>query len=645
MRNNEVYYRWGSEMVGSLYLRKRCNTALKAVTWTLLISFVGSFTIPGAVADEPVALVAGTPSYYLQELDVSDTGSELTGPIGDARYTFPMGDIAATYSSARGWSIGQTSAIRRSTKWGTPSYTTDDIFTLNGGEMVRDSSVFQGRYYTARQNYARIEYFAEGTGASYWKVTAQDGTVSLYGNTADSRFERNGKSYDVHPRAWALNEIRSEKDRTLVRYVYDENNTKGSAYLSKVVKGKIGADSSCGYTATRIYYEDRIHIRTSFREGTKAVDHRRPKWVIQVVGCSDSGTGGQVMSAYRIDWMNTPQTKAETIAAIVPFGSDTQDDNGVITQGSGLPPTTFSYAVMGGDFGEYDSWGDVAATAIRRSFGGKTLNDMVDMNGDALPDSIDVDHNGYLKVNFNNGDSFDSPAIDYGQPGSVRWTSQLMALQDLIDMDGDGLPDILSRNGDWSGPINIQLNQGSGWDAIQSWRNSVGVPIRYETSSYVSPYFTDVRTVMDLVDMNGDGLPDVVQNNGDGYIYVKLNDEGGFHSTPIWTQNGPFDYLGYTRLFGSWGEIYQTLRDMNGDGLTDIFMRDKSSHEYSVYYNNGAGFEDSEPWPAPSGKETYLFQNFHNGNQGPWVDVSVGCYFSWKSQFPGFDRYERRWLA
>ena len=123
-------------------------------------------------------------------------------------YSYPMGKVSAAYNSESGWSVGGSSRISRSTKWGVPSYTNDEIFTLDGRELVK-ASVTPGTpmcddgtswlYHPENENYQRILYCKPGETDSYWKIYDQAGGVSYTRLQIVGRGESEPKASNLTP--------------------------------------------------------------------------------------------------------------------------------------------------------------------------------------------------------------------------------------------------------------------------------------------------------------------------------------------------------------------------------------------------------------------------------------------------------------
>jgi YD repeat-containing protein len=164
--------------------------------------------------------------------------------------------------------------------------------------------------------------------------------------------------------------------------------------------------------------------------------------------------------------------------------------------------------------------------------------------------------------------------------------------------------------------------------AANDWQNSrmvVGGLETYALNTY--PYLVSKN----LIDINGDGLPDLVSSRawsrtclggttpgyqcaadsgcqGGSCVYqwdVWLNTGRGFESKVAWpappfssvSVNSPTD--AYPLQDGGTG-VTRALRDMNGDGLPDYV--DATFNPWRVYLNTGAGFKtDWVPWGGRNG--------------------------------------------
>ena len=321
------------------------------------------------------------------------------------------------------------------------------------------------------------------------------------------------------------------------------------------------------------------------------------------------------------------------------------------------------------------AWGATKGNLIQNwgLGGGGTYTDVLDMNGDGRVDRVVYDRwtpeyetwgvyfnngqdgfaplpGGEDQPNWSNPSAWDDKKGNYIRNTDVDPTSgyNLGTFADVIDMDGDGLPDRVVYNKNCTSPYTdcpwtVYFNNGSGfvdsspppqedvpnWENRSAWGPKNGNYIR--SNKVVSGY--NYGTMTEVVDMNGDGLPDRVVYDKDYVyhdppdfqpanwkvylnIYPNPNQDGltGFsQSYDIWQNYSPWHNLKgntirTTRTDGS--GTTADLIDMNGDGLPDrvVYDRDYNYNQnnfqaakWKVYFNTGSGFEqDPIDWPNPS---------------------------------------------
>lgn len=198
-----------------------------------------------------------------------------------------------------------------------------------------------------------------------------------------------------------------------------------------------------------------------------------------------------------------------------------------------------------------------------------------DMNGDGLPDRINMD--GGIKVSLNLGYGLDTEKIwvngtselngiqnnfsggagytygDYAWGGGITVSSSSAYTEsNLADINGDGLPDLILNND--SGSLSYRINTGNGFDS-NTYSNSGYISFNRSTAEGVNGAFsipitiqlilicfqiiinpsvggeqTLNRTENSLDDINGDGYLDILNggNGGtsDGYLKARLSKLG-----------------------------------------------------------------------------------------------------------------------
>ncbi|WP_051517009.1 FG-GAP-like repeat-containing protein [Herbaspirillum sp. RV1423] len=199
---------------------------------------------------------------------------------------------------------------------------------------------------------------------------------------------------------------------------------------------------------------------------------------------------------------------------------------------------------------------------------------IADVNGDGLPDILGATDSG-LYWQLNTGSGFgDAQRANTGFTPSSGWFSPNFQNRVWIaDVNGDGLPDILGAT---DSGLYWQLNTGAGFGDVQ----------RADTTFTPSNgwFGTNIQNRVWIVDINGDGLPDILGAT-DGGLYWQLNTGSGFGpvqqqvDTTFKPSFGWFDLSMQNRVW---------IADVNGDGLPDILGATDSGLYWQL--NTGTGF-------------------------------------------------------
>ncbi|MBI3785358.1 MAG: VCBS repeat-containing protein, partial [Deltaproteobacteria bacterium] len=223
-------------------------------------------------------------------------------------------------------------------------------------------------------------------------------------------------------------------------------------------------------------------------------------------------------------------------------------------------------------FGPPRTWVSVPRAYIRRSetttnflFQGSNDHgsidnaDLIDMNGDGLLDFVEA-HGQGLSVWLNNGSGFSDTPLDFG--GWSYWNGQFddqgnriyytalrfvngsgVTLVTVADVTGDGLPDhVVAGNSSYD----VYANTGRKlWSTAEAWALPSGCfragqidGTRRNASSNLTS-----DPVRDVLDINGDGLPDIVDSSAwtstNNFWQVCLNRGSGFAAPQAWASSKP----------------------------------------------------------------------------------------------------------
>jgi Salmonella virulence plasmid 65kDa B protein/Insecticide toxin TcdB middle/N-terminal region/FG-GAP-like repeat len=237
----------------------------------------------------------------------------------------------------------------------------------------------------------------------------------------------------------------------------------------------------------------------------------------------------------------------------------------------------------------YQEVGGTGNSAINGFSTSTKTNSLVDLDGDGLPDAYQG-----TEVYLNNGAGFSSTGKPWPLPsgvwalghtdtsGGTQWSPAASSTKfSLIDLNGDGLPDMYVTTG--SSPGVVYLNTGIGFSTTATpWPIP---PIADPETPRVQNYSFGGITKVGLVDLNGDGLPDLYLSGA-----VHFNTGNGFSTTATsWTSPG-----GYQSISGN-GKTTVGLVDLNGDGLVDQYVTEYGVPDESGFPRKRVYFNQTTP--------------------------------------------------
>ncbi|HSP96255.1 MAG TPA: toxin TcdB middle/N-terminal domain-containing protein [Candidatus Dormibacteraeota bacterium] len=558
------------------------------------------------------------------------TGIALEVPPGRGGMT-PQ--LALQYSSGggpgpfgHGWDL-PLGRIERSSAWGTPRCTgahTDDfvlVLPTGAAELVREAS--GSPYFRPKVEEAWIR--AEQRAAeNQWVVVDRSGRTYTFGDVDSARvatstpatlMSQSGGRCDFTA-VWALTRV---EDPNGNRMEIAWSRIFNTLYPATV---RWGANAAAGvphlYVARFLpEWRPALDRQGSYRLGVAT----RLVWRIYEIDVElEAPAPGTPVRSYVLHYDDDGGGYQSLLAAVGVTGRPTQ--HFVYAPGvSGHQPIANAIARPPGAYDRLR----VANDSLEVS------QSVLDMNGDGILDLVRSDDAPasswavyWGAVDAGGGFGFQSAPIAWQAPGnwthlrnvvvadpscSVGWSC---TQADTLDLTGDGIPDHV----DASSPTSWVVHPGRG---VPQW--GFGAPI-----SWPAPNLRYVRrskngdTYQDLVDMNGDGLPDLVGSGSPGQSApfnwsVYLNTGTGFEATPLPAWPAPVGTIGDHVANGTG----QALVDFNGDGLPDVVRSgypgggawtdprcQQSDTAYAscleVYLNTGQGFGAMEPpIPVPQG--------------------------------------------
>jgi hypothetical protein len=506
-----------------------------------------------------------------------------------------------------GWDLSMGFIQRRGPRKSVPKYNdTIDLFELNlGGASQELVPIGSGEYRLRIEGaYLKIKYYSSG---NYWEVWDKSGTKMRFGYSFASRIgtiKEPDSSNNTY--RWYLDRVEDAKTNYMeVLYFRDQDtNYTYQIYLNEIrYNGQLS--SGLGHNHKIIFYREdleRADFIYNYRGGFKMLTRKR-LFSIEIK------TNDILVRKYQIQYPNPASQTRSTLSSITHYGKDGS---------SSLPPTNFHYQAHNPGFQTGVSWsyfgvstpywGGLYADHIQniREPDTGTWSDVIDMNGDGLPDRVVASSNNNWTVYLNNVSGFNQQALNWSVPngsGYIRYENEYGVPQGLIDMNDDGLPDrVVSA---LSPPYNnwtVYFNNGAGFNSGVNWPYPGGGLCYQRTENpsiydYVCDSFIQHNRdynyeIMecpashggiwaDVIDMNGDGLPDRLvayyNENNEVRWKVYLNNGSGFDQAMNWSVPNGHAYILY-RYGGMMGcpgvnlDIYgvaERLMDMNGDGLPD----------------------------------------------------------------------------
>jgi len=460
-----------------------------------------------------------------------------------------------------GWFLSENS-ISRNVNY-TVNNVSDDYFILSFNNN-RLKVLYNGSSWNTEinPNQYRIQNLSS-SGEDYWVVTIGDGTKYRFGFNNNSRLDSNtGRGYNVK---WNLDLI-EDVNGNKIFYNYEQNpfaEDIGTVYISNITYNNdekklilFNYESSARPDRRLVYDQGNI------------IDESRRLSSISIF------FDNSLVRRYNMNYVILDDIKSlSSLSNITYFGADNTSTLNTVhfeyyNTSQGFDNATNKWIVPG-DF-------VFSSNSISgQDFGVRFL----DVNNDGFPDLVKAKSGESHATSLNNrGNGWDSSSLLVIPSGiEIADGSGVDRGVRFGDVNSDGLIDILvSKEGNAK---KVYVNNGTGWtNETGNWP----IPINFIGSS-------SENLGVELVDVNGDGKTDIIWSKEPGTKQVWLNNGSGWaNASNDW--NIP-DFFATSDNKDSGLRIL----DVNGDGLPDLV---RGGVPGNAWFNTGSGWtEHSEYAP------------------------------------------------
>jgi RHS repeat-associated protein len=488
-----------------------------------------------------------------------------------------------------GWALGIPGVMRKTSK-GIPVYDDrNDIFILSGAEDLVPVNVVnetlpgpigvEKTYYRPRTEglFARIIRYKKTNGEHYWEVRSKDGLISYYGTlgavTDDPAIIADpGNRKSIF--AWHLtktvdpfgNEIIYNYTRDLV--TNDSVHNYDQLYVSSIQYAQFPDPSDPDITRylceVRFIYEDRPDAFSAYRQGFEV---RTTQRCIKIETWTNPVPNDSIKTkTYHFNYKTElPLNGASVLGSVSVEGHPAAGSD---EESEFMPPLEFSYSAF-----------DPVGRELKEISGPLPVNsiaepgyELVDVTGNGLPDLLQL--NGTARYWTNKGNGKFSPPRELNLSPSVLLPA--LAAGASAKAEGAGLANVrfIDSNGDGRTDLLVHNNLMSGYfpGAFHKvWDNNNFRPFQQ------TPSFSFEDPEVQLIDLDGDGITDVLRN-GDRFECFYNHPEKGFYKVRT-----------AEKLFANFSFNDSRIRfaDMTGDGLQDIVLI--SSGRVQYWPNMGYG--------------------------------------------------------
>jgi len=532
--------------------------------------------------------------------------------------TLQYGSSAGNSVFGVGWSLAGLSSIGISSKDHLPKYDGKDKFAFNGEELVPvlteqesdewvpridDLDVFRVRYYRLKieQAYIRFEKWVhKDSGRIHWRTRDRNNVISVYGLDSFGV----GRISDPHDgsRTWAwLLEAQYDTNGNAIVYEYAQENSDDldaskiferdrvlnsssfpQRYLKRICYGNtqpISADIAepddnqwlfevvldFGDHRNAFHVPDqswplRIDPYSTYLPGFEVRTYRLCRRIMMFHRFAELGT--QLSLVWITAFDHHKDAAGTTLQSVQYTGFRTDLETGEISQKS-LPPLTFNYSLP--QMGEYFH---SAPEQTKENFP-NGLSDFrfrwVDLYGEGLPGILtETDQAWYYKSNCGNG-------VFGPQERVIEKPSQRLGTYSLSDFDQDGNFNLVVLLGRQAGFCEYDRHTDQ-WNSFRPFLSAPNLDVQGANTQ--------------LLDINGNGRPDILVSRHDCYTMYPLEGKEGF-GEPVEFAKPQTAGAKQPQTIAENPDLDLFFAEMTGDGLLDQVRIQNGRVEYWPQIGHG----------------------------------------------------------